>query len=398
MKEENIRQHLNTIADALSNRDNLSLEIGIKYGKIGVAIFFFFYNRMFSHSEYQNYPFTLLNDIINQINNGYSERRINEQYADFGWFLEFAIRNRFLDINIRELNNALKHIDEMQKRHLEISKESGDYDILTGMLSSGYYFLSRKDNKPSVITNIKSIIRKLYDISYFDEKNANRFWRSKLFDDRIYFGISHGIISIILFLVKCYNAGIEKSMCILMIQQGISFILSYRQEITETKDALFPIYIGCEKSDNPLGWCYGDLSIAFGLYQAAGCLADAKKQIVLNEAVRIAKHYGRFKRSDIVVRDASIVDGVAGTGLLFNKFYRLTGDRAFHDAYVYWFKEVFKFSNPRNAMAGFSVANVLNDFNGKNSGLFSGISGIGLFLMEHLDSRMDSYHEFFYLS
>lgn len=398
MKNVIIKEHVNRIAEALSKGDNLSEDIGMKYGKLGVILFFFVYNRMFPNSAYRKYPFLLLENVVSQVNNGYSGRRINEQYADFGWFLEFSIKNEFLDIHIDEINAALTPVDEIQIRHLELSRERGDYDIITGMLSSGYYFLSRIKSRPSLINKIKEIVDELYNTSYFNPRKENRFWKSKLFDDKIYLGISHGVASIILFLIRCYEAGIEKSACATMIKQGISFILSTEESISRKNDALFPVYLGSEKNHNPLEWCYGDLSVAYGLHRSSKVLDAVNRRTVQRKVIDIVKYYTLFRKSDIIVEDAGLVNGVAGIGLLFNKFYGITGAASFYKSYIYWINEIFKFSKPTNALAGFSTARTLDDFKGTNSGLFSGVSGIGLFLMEYLDPMETSYHEFFYLS
>lgn len=385
-----VLEKLREIEDVLSNNLDCVTEMGLKQGKLGFLLFFLTLQDSYS-KDYGQIIKELFRNVISQAINGGVKKRIQEQFSDLGEILHLIA----LDAeHLSEFEELLQHIDDIQMKHLQNSFKRRDFDIITGSLCSGYYLLTRYKNSGKFEKEIMSLIYHLDEISYFKDGDK-RYWKSEIFSDsRVYLGISHGVISVLLFLFECYKTDIDREKCFLMIEQGVDFIIS--EEIKEVKKNYFPVIVDELYNGAPIGWCYGDLSIAYSLFRLSEILP--RKEIIAAKSIEIISFMCHRNDKSKYVKDAGIVCGASGVATIYLNMYRKTKIKLFQNEYMYWTKYIVDFpkSSNKNSMAGYQSFYSDND-KGLNGSFFYGISGIGLYLIQFLDRSKDDFCKYLYL-
>lgn len=134
-------------------------ELGLFYGKIGVAITFFDYGRKVNNKIFYDHARELIEGILNKI-----DHRINNDFgtglAGIAWGIEYMVQNKYIDENS---NSLCTDIDD---RMMLISFERmTDLSLETGIEGILHYILSRF--KGSLTSNNTT----LFDKSFLDDLN-----------------------------------------------------------------------------------------------------------------------------------------------------------------------------------------------------------------------------------
>lgn len=346
--------------------------IGVSYGRTGVATFLLIYSKYYKNKNFYDKGEEIISNVIDDIIKGnLQEKRKRENLNEFGIFMEFAVKHKLLNI---DTNSFLEYFDEFIFEQMVDLLEKGDYDVASGALSMGYYFISRYNSKEGIKTYLNFLLKKILEISKNSEK-GHIYWQSTLFDgDRIYLGM-HGSSQIILFCLKLYQLGIEKELCLEIIEKASWYMVENR---IKHKKCFFPIVIGYPIERAPLEWAYGDLLVAYTLYLSGNLLKiDVFKNLAI-QSFELASN--RIEDSKVVV-DAGLVHGTMGTALMFQKIYYLTKEEKYRVAAIHCSinaKSYFdKYDSPYLSYKAYYEI----DNPGSHVSFYSGLAGIGTAIM-----------------
>lgn len=388
-------QKLDAIASCILLPENTLYDIGIKYGRGGTALFFFLYYRFTGHQKYYDQGEAILEEIFGSVNEGFARGLIADQYAELGKLIELLNATGMYPCDTNEL---LEGIDVLQQQHFETSRLTGDYDITTGALAAGHYFLVRYRSSPGFKEQLAAMVHWLGEIAI--RRNDMAFWRSRLFEDeRIYPGHIHGVGSVVVFLVKVYNADIARTECRKLIREAVNFILSVQQQDSAN---FFPIVLDLPPDKRPpsplrtsMEWCYGDLGVVYSLLLASDVLRDGRLRA---QCVQMVNHLVTIKNNSDEVADGGLAHGAAGAWYMFFRLHSLLNDEQCYKAAEYWLNETFRYYNHEDALASlhYKAKYDIGLPPASDIGFMSGITGMGIQYMICLNNEMDVIRELLY--
>ena len=382
--ETKLESKLQEITEFL-NKFNLSnMGSGIIDGKSGISEFYYYLSKHFNNDKFATKGFSIITDIVNDINKGYANPSFCSGLAGFGWYLETLVDERILKRKDIELLNAL---DNYIYRSMYKYICDGNFDYLHGGIGTALYFIKRL-HKNSSKKNLEEFIAILEDKGT-RFKDGSMAWQSQLsLNDNLKgfnFGMSHGQASIISFLQQCYIKGICKIKVRDMLFRSIQYLIS---NTTNDKNAVnyFPDWIHPDNTKNfnsRLAWCYGDLGIAMALYNAAGITNDGTLKKFSLEILQHSTGRRNLQKEGVI--DAGICHGAFGIAHIFNRCFINTENEIFKITSDYWFNEGLKMSTFPDGYAGYKTW-YTPAYGGwqPNASLIEGITGIGLSILSRI--------------
>ncbi|WP_228410059.1 lanthionine synthetase LanC family protein [Chryseobacterium viscerum] len=265
---------------------------------------------------------------------------------------------------------------------LSAAADRKEYDLFTGLIGLGIYFLE-----------IKKFDAAAKIVSYIDhlkhERNQSFFWIDHIVkeDNIIDLGLAHGQPSIISFLAECYHKGCEKETCAKLIRGSVNFLKELYQENKDSQ-FIFPsklnIATGEKQLSERLAWCYGDLGVAISIWKAYTVLQDEDLKtmclaIILNLSKVKADKSGVFYSQKNKCIDTGICHGTSGISHIFNKFYRIFQNPELKEAHDYWMSLTLQ-QLDKGAKFPYDLK---NDEWVEHTGLLEGISGVGMVLLDY---------------
>lgn len=389
MNSDKLQKELFNISKYLIDFDESQLDtIGVRYGKLGIALFHFFF---FKHYDINSHKVKGHNIILSAfedvMSNNISSKRTRENIVDFGKTMEI-LKN--LNFYYSDTNSYLKDLDETLFEECKfLLNEEKDYDIVDGALSIGFYFIERYHSNIKVKPYLEEIIQSLYSLST-ETKTGSIFWTSALFDkDRIYIGV-HGSCSIIMFAYKLLGLGILPSICRNIIYKGIKFVV---ESVHDHPLCFFPIVIGYKIEKGPLEWVYGDLYVGYTLNIIGEYLKN-------EDYVRISKDVYNLASMRIneeqTVADAGVVHGITGTSLMFYNMFIKTNDIKYKNISIDCCNKIFNFKNNENGYLGYKAKYDI-DLPGSDTSLSSGLSGIGISIISLIKNDISLINKFLFI-
>lgn len=371
MKNKLMRK-LDSLAKILESSDNNNF--GLLDDNGGKILFFSYYYKLTKDKRW-------LNALEREVQASFDLLSTQILPANFcngiaGYFVlfNFLQQEKLYDIDT-------KKAEEYYKKYLETELfseiENGAYDFLYSSLGIAYYFLLVGD-----FQLIDKYLSLLFDKAIKD--NNKLFWIDKSDPDRNFtanIGMAHGMSSIIIFLSKVLNQGINVERSIKLLQGSLNFILS--QKLLESKnDNLYPsLSLNDKDLRSRLGWCYGDLMIGLAFWNAGKVLKDIK---CMQEALKIFEN--TIKRKDLqsnFVVDPGLCHGTSGISLIFKRIYLETNDYNYYEAYSYWLIETLKMAKYHDCHSQYKYWSD-GKFQPCTNSLLEGLSGIALVLLSYL--------------
>ena len=371
--------------------NNASFDLGLS----GIALFYFYYASYSGNSIYSEKGLDCLKRCIEMLSDTeyvknsikYKTDSFDNHLSSFGRVLLF-INNNFKDqIDAEDLYLSL---DEILVTLIKSKIEIKDFDIDSGALSSGYYFLARyrySEDKSKFKNLLERIVEGLED-AQIEVNSEEIYWSSPSMNNTVYLGISHGSAMIINFLSKMIIIDVLKEKSEKLLKKAINFVLNQKRDQI---NGAFPNCYPAEPSEpTQFSQCYGDLGIGYSLYIASLSLND---EIVLNEAMAILMKCVERKKEDNLTKDASIIYGASGVGHLFKKLANIEKSEELMKAANYWFEQITSYQNDQSLYAGYQcMFGNLNDIEwGMSFGW--GISGIGITLMKYDNKSLPNLEE-----
>lgn len=384
------------IKDNLNRIDNVSFDIGLS----GIALFYYYYYLFTGNNNYINNVYEIVDLVIKKLSSIEEENFEKKYYSDsfdnqisgFGKLLVFLKTKVDTELDVEAL---LNEIDDTLAFLMTTKLENHDYDLNSGALASGYYFLSRyKQTKlPMFKKYLLDIIQSISE-NYIESENGI-YWLAPSLHNQAFLGLSHGSSMIINFLSKMIDNNItDKILIVDIIKKGITFIQSNERDQVQGR---FP---HCYYEDEPeeiektqFSQCYGDLGIGYAIIKAGKSIDDIE---IFNYGQKILEECVTRKIEDKMTLDAGIVYGASGVACVFDEIYTLTGNSIFEKASDYWFKKIlFYLKKGQDDDLSFESAFISPKDILWNISFGWGGAGIGTSLIRSIDKiKYPSFNEF----
>lgn len=359
---------------------------GLYGDSFGALMFLLYYKKIINSTRYDDLIEKILDEKCDIVSNGYSYPAFATGVSGILYGLEF-IRSEFLiDIDLSEIKR--EYIPYLKKEAL-FSLKRGEFDILHKSLGIAYYIIEYDDNRD--LEFIDSLLRYLL-ITSERRPNNQLTWKTYLSDSVGYgYGISlaHGVSSIVLFLSKLLENRYSNNLIKPILDGAINYIVSQQIDYS-LYGSFFPTFAVetmAEKmyplSSSRLGWCYGDLGIAYALRKAGVVINNMD---IVNLADRILKLTTKRYPKDISsVNDACLCHGTAGIAQIYNRLYLSTGDIDYKLLNDYWINETLNMAKGENSSAGYKFWKGSEKVWQDNLSFLEGTSGIGLSLISSIN-------------
>lgn len=367
-KAENI---ISDIKNNIYQRLFWEKHVSLMGGSTGEILFLLGYHELTNQAEALEKAITRMEQIIEVIDFNFIGYSFAYGLSGIGWCIDLMYSNGYIDNCSDEIFQEADQL--IFKMSIETLK-NGNYDYLSGGLGAAFYFLNKTE---APITLIKEYIHIINCVKY---KNGNKYYLyENEFKQSCNLGLSHGIPSIISFLIYTYNKNIEQDLCLDLIRGFTNYILNMQNDIT--KSFTYFSYSSANPSHpTRLAWCYGDLSISYILYSAAIVLNDNR---VLDSANEILHH--TLKRNDLsknMVIDTCLCHGTSGIASIYQRLFNKSNQESYKQAFSYWTNKTIELSCYDLNLEGHLFYKT--DRFIPMSGFLEGASGVGLSLISGL--------------
>ncbi len=384
VRQAEIHEYLSKLSDivaAVSALKGDETDVGLFGGKIGLALLLFYYEELSRDESHGDVALDMVSDVFDRVNDGYYHHTFANGTAGIGWAFEHLVDRGYIE---SDPDLILSDLDPLMYQAMKLDIHEGRFDFLHGAIGCGLYFLNRS-GCPDTEDYLAELAVGLEEMAKKDDF-GKMFWESVVDVKRGTRGynlsLSHGIASIIVFLAKLHNRGIERKSASRVMESAVHYLLGRKLDGREYF-SVFPPYVipGEPPIDSRLAWCYGDLGIGAALHLAGRLTKNVRWQ---QDALSILKHSAA--RRDLEknsVFDASLCHGSAGIAHIFNRMFHNTQLEEFSEAALYWLRQTLDFAVFDDGIAGFKVwhgrgmeGNWVNDLN-----MLSGAAGVGLVLL-----------------
>jgi|UPI000647E2B9 lantibiotic modifying enzyme len=400
---DKIRCILSDIKDQVTNNINLFEDPSVENGKMGLAIFYFYYHQIHQDDKYLVLAEQMIEDSV-QLLSAISEKNmftpkyrgdsLSNIISSFGKGLLF-IENRFnYEYDFSEYYNAISEtLIELNRQNFKRK----DFDFFSGALAGGHFFLNSYFHKKDDISRqaLLDISDSLVESAVYNNNNEV-YWSAPSYFNYVYLGISHGSAMIINFMTKLFELKILNDDNVkekIVLVNAVNFLLNRQRTV---KDGYFPHYFLQKEEMNPtqFGLCYGDLGIAYTLFNV--------NKIIHNDSLAKASDFMltsicQRKNDPQLTFDASIFYGAAGIFCVFDELFHKDGQIKYEDAAKYWYDQILTYRDDENESAlRFIDSQHFKEDDGNKSANFSfgwGLAGVGICLMLKMKSGLPRLNE-----
>jgi len=393
--KSNIKQKLEQIAEIIYNTalTNPNKQGGVYAGAYGLLLFLYYYGRYSNQDRFTSLADDLAGQLLNRLGEEIDTHTFCSGLSGILYLFEYLKENQFIELDISE---SQKILDDYVIRRTNKDIQNLYYDFMHGALGGGLYFLKVKTNQDF----LEKIIDFLDQTAEKDTVNHIYKWKSPIgLSGEIDYNISlsHGISSIVIFLVRCLLSNPENNKAYELIEGAVNYILSQRIDF-QTYGSHFPSYnikyLKSERLMSRLAWCYGDLGIAISLWQAGKTLNNQEwKTMALNV---LSDSTLRCTFHETKVFDACICHGSAGISMIYNRMFIDTELKTFSLATDYWMEQTLNHSCFEDGLVGYKSWDGDRWINRES--LLEGIAGIGLMMISYLSNDKQTWDELFLLS
>lgn len=311
-------------------------------------------------------------------------------YPSIQLILYYLSENNLAQIDIETINS----IDEISIIATELQLSINNFDLLYGATG----LLHQLNLSKTARINSDLLVNFFVSILYKRKVNQNQigivwedyYYRTRENDFGVNLGLAHGIMGILKLLLSLYDTTANTTKeTIRNMAIGICdfmFTIASKELILKKENAIFGGYFIPNNlkrdSNSRLGWCYGDLSIGYILYQAGKTF---KNQKVIDFALEILEYTTKRRTLDeTMVYDAGICHGSAGVAHIYNRIWHYTKLPIFKDATDFWIGRTLDFAIHDDGVAGYKKYNPIQKNYENDFGLLEGSSGIGLVLLSYI--------------
>jgi hypothetical protein len=321
--------------------------------------------------------------------------------AGLGWVVEHLSRmlvdpaqeEGAKDGELEEQVDLNADVDDAMLAELRRSRSwTGPYDLISGLVGMGVYFLERLPGVKAE-EGIQLVLEHLEAIS--EVTAAGRAWHSgpdllpewqrELCPSGYYnLGVAHGIPGILHFLSEAAAAGIGAGRAGSMLEEGVDWLIA--QQRAPGKLSRFSGWLAeGQDVDSRLTWCYGDLGILSVARQIVSRHSLPRWRRFADE---LLEHCLAWPIDRAGVADAPLCHGAMGTGHIFNRIYQAEGDERCRERALIFVDKALAMRVTDSGVGGF-VAYTKPDRNGpvvweSTPAFLDGAIGIALGLLSVL--------------
>lgn len=282
-------------------------------------------------------------------------------------------------------DGLLGELDELLLTHLaEPHPLGGHFDLISGVVGIGVYFLERRAAAPAVAAaGVASIVEALAASVRRDGDGAH--WRRRAPDGTdvgpIDCGLAHGVPGVLALLARIVGAGLGGPCTRDLLDDTCRWTAA---QARGGPGARFPYAVADEVGWAPArtAWCYGDPGVALSLYGAALAtgaeLAAAQALDVLDAACSRAP-------DTALVRDASLCHGAMGLAHVANRVYQASGEHRFAEHARRWLAHGLTLHQPMQPLGGFPKFDPRVGALVPSSSLLEGAAGAALALVAAIE-------------
>lgn len=381
--EKRIQELLFFIAEGIVNRDN-NPNLGLLSGAMGETLFLFEYSQI--NNKYKKDITQKIDYIFDSIEKGNVYHTYCNGLPGICLGIDYIESKR--DWNYKSFDFVDDQIDEWLIQQFKICIEEGNYDFLHGAVGIGIYFLQRFKKGELKFKKTLNILLKFLNDSAIRENDTVK-WKNH--NNTVNISLSHGITSIVLFLLELYKLNIKFDYNIEQLIKGaINFILI--QEINpNTYNSYYPFTSLEHQKDkmhgSRLSWCYGDLGIAIMLRKASGIF----NQAYWKEKSREVLEFSTTRKNNIetVVVDAGICHGSSGIALIFYNEFVKTGYKNYAKATEFWLDKTLEYYEEDTQHFSKVCYDTITGNYVANPSVLDGTSGVGLVLTSLVTNKLD---------
>ena len=387
---ERILSNLDRVDNAIMDR-HAKERYGLLAGLGGCSMYFL--NRYFQTQDYtfHNESINLLEKIIRETNEGAISNPLNlgSQTITSCWLIDQYIKLGALDVE--EKTNSKEVIAFIIGSTTQEELDANRHDLFYGFLGNAVILLENDFEANRVF--LKRVINALKKNSICDNngiywKSPFPFFPSEKYDETLNFGIPHGSLGIVLFLLKCYSIeGLDNE-----LEQYLTRSLNWLiNRLNQENNQLHYQYGTKSSGTGRLGWCYGDQAIAYTLLRFHEVLdrGDAKIkafELIEQSAKKTMNETGVQFFSDYGYYDLRICHGTSSIAYMYKKMYDITQDQKVYDLVNKWLD--ITLDNLDIYLAQIDVITEKEKDNSQidtSMGFLNGLSGVGLTLISFLE-------------
>jgi lantibiotic modifying enzyme len=306
----------------------------------------------------------------------------------------FWLINQFVRIGILDYDEKIQ-----TRQWIELSLnsttaeelEENRHDLFYGFI--GKAILAQSYNQEYAKPFVDTIIQQLFLNIKHDQYGSYWYTPEHAFTNSseinsINLGIPHGILGILLFLFKCNSIYKLEDKYKIAISSVVRWLLN---KLINENNSLQYFYSKRPSGSGKLGWCYGDLALAYTLLRYNQFIEDkqitTKAYELLHKASQLdLRNTGVTYFPQYDVYDMCLCHGTSSVAYMYKKIFKLTNDEAMEQkAYEWLWLTLDSLEKCLPILDELSMKNYprLNT----TSGFLNGLSGVGLVIMSFLNPQ-----------
>lgn len=270
-------------------------------------------------------------------------------------------------------------IDSHLLNKLSSVRPGGRYDLLSGLVGFGIYFLERLHSE-GARRGIERILRLLDEsaertvegIRWHTPTEFLSQWERERCPDGYYnLGVAHGLPGALFFLSEALAAEIQPKLAEELLHGGVKWLMKMQntQRLPVRFDLAVPPFI---PAPNRLAWCYNDLGIAaVMLHVALRTQCEEYHTFATNLVNHCLSVAGELRSPD-----AGLCHGATGVAHIMTRIYQSEGNQRCSDAAINYYERALRMRKPGRGIGGYSRA-----ADGDDVSFLSGAVGIALALL-----------------
>jgi hypothetical protein len=379
-------------------------------GDLSHALFYAYYGLLFNDEQSLDRSIHIISEHMSIAEKLGMNFKLGYGVTGLGWMIQFLTNSGLLD---KESEKDLEQLDTLVQKSLKFDEEDKNYDLFTGSIGKGLYFLERNNSfsekaLEEIVDQLKRhAVREENGITWLDHYTSANDITKRDAVPYYNFGLAHGIPSVIRFLTLCFHQNINKADCRQLINESCKWLL-YQYDANEATGYPSVKYTGKVKYPylSSLSWSYGGASVAFAMQDAYEITGDMQfknhRDLLIDKIVSISAAYQQktydanlekainsFNYNSAKYYDTCqfinpfINDGYAGNAHLMFKLFDKLGIEVLQTSGLYWLGQT------KRALQKKEIDNLLN-VKIKNlsatGGIISGLCGTGLVLLDYCNN------------
>lgn len=370
----------------ISKNADFSL-LGITGGKI---LFYSYLYRAERNKKHLDNAILLLNDYIYKFNTEINSITFADGLVGLSSLIRHLQIYDFIDSSYEIPDEITECIYKYTIKSITHSQDDffyGSGGALLFLIQDCLY--SKKSKAWGYVSNIIKAL-KYKGRPLFRQKGAKIF--------NIQAGIPHGYASWIILLCKIYNLGIEKTICLDILDNLVSYYIPYIYN-SYNGDSFFPQTLQSNEEisiHSRLGWCNGDIPCLYALLTYSELIKNEQLQYRIIKLLTDVSHRRDLKRYSVC--DAGLCHGSAGIMYIFNKLYNKYKTKDFWESFVFWKQVTLSLGNNIENPTGYMTVR----YDGSkiiyetSETFIEGVAGIGLAIISILYG-IDTWDDFLLL-